>query len=274
MKKEKIALQLYSVRGDLEKDFYGTIRAVKEIGYAGVEFAGLYGEDPAKVKAFCEELGLVPLSAHVPFQALMADMDGTIAQYKALGVQYVAIPYLTEDLRPGQPGFQTVIDGMKVIGAKLNAAGIVQQYHNHDFEFVKLDGEYALDILYKELGPELLQTQLDTCWVNVGGEDPAEYIRKYAGRVPTVHLKDFLGQKSENMYGLIGLEGSEGKADDTKFQLRHLGSGKQDFPAIVKAADEGGAQWYIVEQDEPNKGMTPMECAKASYEYLINNIAE
>ena len=119
MKKEKIALQLYSVRGDLEKDFYGTIRAVKEIGYAGVEFAGLYGEDPAKVKAFCEELGIVPLSAHVPFQALMADMDGTIAQYKTLGVKYVAIPYLTEDLRPGQPGFQTVIDGMKVIGAKL-----------------------------------------------------------------------------------------------------------------------------------------------------------
>jgi len=274
MKKEKIALQLYSVRGDLEKDFYGTIRAVKEIGYAGVEFAGLYGEDPAKVKAFCEELGIVPLSAHVPFQALMADMDGTIAQYKALGVKYVAIPYLTEDLRPGQPGFQTVIDGMKVIGAKLKEAGIVQQYHNHDFEFVKLDGEYALDILYKELGPELLQTQLDTCWVNVGGEDPADYIRKYAGRTPTVHLKDFLGSKSENMYGLIGLEGSEGKADDNKFQLRHLGSGKQDFPAIVKAADEGGAQWYIVEQDEPNKGMTPMECAKASYEYLINNIAE
>lgn len=273
MKKEKIALQLYSVRGDLEKDFYGTIRAVKEIGYAGVEFAGLYGQDPVKVKAFCEELGIVPLSAHVPFQAFVADMDGTIAQYKALGVQYVAIPYLTEDLRPGQPGFRTVIDGMKVIGAKLKEAGIVQQYHNHDFEFVKLDGEYALDILYKELGPELLQTQLDTCWVNVGGENPADYIRKYAGRTPTVHLKDFLGEKSENMYGLIGLEGSEGKSGDV-FQLRHLGSGKQDFPAIVKAADEGGAQWYIVEQDEPNVGMTPMECAKASYEYLINNIAE
>ena len=273
MKKEKIALQLYSVRGDLEKDCYGTIRAVKEIGYAGVEFAGLYGQDPVKVKACCEELGIVPLSAHVPFQAFVADMDGTIAQYKALGGQYVAIPYLTEDLRPGQPGFRTVIDGMKVIGAKLKEAGIVQQYHNHDFEFVKLDGEYALDILYKELGPELLQTQLDTCWVNVGGENPADYIRKYAGRTPTVHLKDFLGEKSENMYGLIGLEGSEGKSGDV-FQLRHLGSGKQDFPAIVKAADAGGAQWYIVEQDEPSMGLTALECAKASIDYLHNEICK
>lgn len=274
MKKENIALQLYSVRGDLEKDLYGTLRAVKQIGYAGVEFAGLYGEDPLKVKAFCEELGLVPLSAHVPFQDLMADMDGTVETYRKLGVRYVVIPYLTEDLRPGQPGFFTVIEGMKKIGAALKEAGMVQQYHNHDFEFVKLDGEYALDILYKEIGPELLQTQLDTCWVNVGGEDPADYIRKYAGRTPTVHLKDFLGSKSENMYGLIGLEGSEAKADDACFQLRPVGSGKQDFPAIVAAADEGGAQWYIVEQDEPSMGLTPMECAKASYEYLIDNIAE
>lgn len=274
MKRERIALQVYSVRGDLEKDFYGTLRAVKEIGYAGVEFAGLYGEDPVKVKAFCEELGLVPLSAHVPFQALMADLEGTVADYKALGVSYVVVPYLTEDLRPGQPGFMTVIEGMKKIGAALKEAGIVQQYHNHDFEFVKLDGEYALDMLYREIGPELLQTQLDTCWVNVGGEDPAEYLRKYAGRTPTVHLKDFVGSKSENMYGLIGLEGSEAKADDTRFQLRPVGKGKQDFPAIVKAADEGGAQWYIVEQDEPSLGLTAMECAKVSFEYLVNNIAE
>ena len=271
MNKEKIALQVYSVRRDLEKDFYGTLRAVKEMGYAGVEFAGLYGHDPLEVKAFCEEIGLVPLSAHVPFQELMADMDGTIAAYKALGVRYVVIPYLTEDLRPGQPGFQTVIDGMKQIGAKLKEAGLVQQYHNHDFEFVKLDGEYALDILYRELGPELLQTQLDTCWVNVGGENPAEYVKKYAGRTPTIHLKDFVGSKSENMYGLIGLQNSAAKASGS-FQLRPLGKGCQDFKAIVAAGDEGGAKWYIVEQDEPSMGLTALECAKVSIDYLHDEI--
>jgi len=273
MKKENIALQVYSVRGDMEKDFFGTLRAVKEMGYAGVEFAGLYGNDPKEIKAFCEEIGLVPLSAHVPFQELMADMDGTIAAYKLLGVQYVVIPYLTEDLRPGQPGFQTVIDGMKQSRAELKEAGLVQQYHNHDFEFVKLDGEYALDILYRELGPELLQTQIDTCWVNVAGVDPAGYIRKYAGRTPTVHLKDFVGSKSENMYGLIGLKDSAAKASDS-FQLRPVGKGRQDFPAIVAAADEGGAKWYIVEQDEPSMGLTALECAKTSIDYLHNEICK
>jgi sugar phosphate isomerase/epimerase len=71
---------------------------------------------------------------------------------------------------------------------------------------VKLDGEYALDVLYREVSAEMLQTELDTCWVNVGGENPSDYVRKYTGRAPIVHLKDFTGSKSENMYALIGTD--------------------------------------------------------------------
>lgn len=274
MKRENIALQVYSVRGDLEKDFYGTLRSVKEMGYAGVEFAGLYGHDPLEVKAFCEEIGLVPLSAHVAYQEFMDDVDGTVACYAALGVPYVAIPWLGEELRPGRPGYADFLKGVTEISTKLKEKGITLGYHNHDFEFEKVDGEYILDIMYADMGPELLQTQLDTCWVNVGGEDPAAYITKYAGRIPTVHLKDFLGSKSENMYGLIGVEGCETKADGTKFMLTPVGKGCQDFPAIVAAADAGGAQWYIVEQDEPSMGLSPLECAKASIDYLVNQICK
>ena len=271
MNREKIALQLYSVREDMERDFYGTLRAVRELGYRGVEFAGLFDHDPKEVADFCRGIGLEIVSAHVPFQVLMADMAGTIACYKTLGCKHVVVPYLTEDLRPGQPGFQSVIDGIKVLGEALGKEGMVLQYHNHDFEFVKLDGRYALDILYSEVGPELLQTQLDTCWVNVGGEDPVGYIGKYAGRMPTIHLKDFVGSKSEHMYGLIGLDEGEQKSD--KFELRPLGKGVQNFPAIVEAADKGGAEWFIVEQDMPSLGLTPMECAAESIRYLLTEIA-
>ena len=99
MDKNKIALQLYSVRDDAQNDLYSVLKDVKAYGYSGVEFIhGLWGHDPLEVKGMCEEIGLVPLSAHVPFQDFLADMDGTVATYKALGVQYVAIPYLTEDL--------------------------------------------------------------------------------------------------------------------------------------------------------------------------------
>ena len=274
MKKNKIALQVYSVRDQMQEDFYGTLKKIKEFGYSGVEFAGLYGNDPLEVKKACEEIGLVPLSAHVPFADLMEKMDETIDCYKKLGVKYVVIPYLTPEYRPGNPGFQTVIDGAKKIGAALSKAGIVLQYHNHDFEFDKIDGEYALDILYKEVGPELLQTQIDTCWVNVGGENPAEYLKKYAGRTPTVHLKDFAGCKSDNMYALIGIDENEKKDTRGAFEFRPLGKGLQNFPAIVKAGDECGAEWYIVEQDSPSMGYTPLECAQISIQYLLENIAE
>ena len=274
MKKDKIALQLYSVREQMQEDFYGTLKKVKALGYSGVEFAGLYGYDPLEVKKMCEELGLVALSAHVPFADLMNQMDETIDCYKKLGVKYVVVPYLTEEHRPGNPGFQTLIDEMKKIGAALAKAGMVQQYHNHDFEFVKIDGEYALDILYKEVGPELLQTQIDTCWVNVGGVDPGEYLKKNAGRTPTVHLKDFAGSKSENMYALIGIDENEKKDTAGKFEFRPLGKGLQNFPAIVEAADACGAEWYIVEQDMPSLGYDALECAEISIQYLLKNIAE
>jgi len=201
-------------------------------------------------------------------------MDETIGCYKKLGVKYVVIPYLTEEYRPGEPGFLTLIEEMKKIGAALAKEGMVQQYHNHDFEFVKIDDEYALDILYKEVGPELLQTQIDTCWVNVGGENPAEYLKKYAGRTPTIHLKDFAGSKSENMYALIGIDEDEKKESKGTFEFRPVGKGVQDFPAIVAAGDACGAEWYIVEQDEPSMGYSRLECAEISVKYLLENIAE
>jgi len=112
-----IALQLYSVRGELEKDFEGTLRQVKALGYEGVEFAGLYGHAPAEVKALCQEIGLVPVSAHVPFVDMMANPD-IIADYAQIGCSAVVIPYLTEEYRPGQPKFAEVISGAKLLGEK------------------------------------------------------------------------------------------------------------------------------------------------------------
>lgn len=266
MWKEKTGLQLYSVRDELQKDFEGTLRKVKEMGYGAVEFAGLYDNEPEKVKELCEEIGLVPLSAHVPFQELTADPEGTVERYRKAGCRYIVIPYLTEEYRPGAEKFDDVLKYARLLGEICARNGMALQYHNHDFEFAKIDGEYALDVLYREVGPELLQTQIDTCWVNVAGEDPCAYVRRYAGRIPTVHLKDFAGRKAGRMYGLIGMEDTEEKSDT--FEFRPLGKGLQDIPAIVKAAIESGAQWLIVEQDEPSMGLDRMACAKASMEYL------
>lgn len=272
MDKNKIALQLYSVRDDAKEDLYGVLKKVKAFGYSGVEFIhGLWGHDPLEVKAMCEEIGLVPLSAHVPYLVLMEDLEAKIDYYVKLGVQYVSIPFLNAELRYGTEGFEPFLKNLVTIGKALRDKGIVMQYHNHDFEFQKTpEGEYILDLMYRVVGPEYLQTQIDTCWVNVGGENPADYLKKYAGRTPTVHLKDFAGCRSENMYALIGIDDGKKKDASGEFEFRPVGKGLQNFPQIIAAADECGAEWYIVEQDQPSMGLTPMECAEESVKYLLS----
>ena len=267
MKKFPVALQVYSVREDLEKDFYGTLKKVKEMGYDGVEFAGLYGNAPAQVRAWCQELGLVPLSAHVPFVDMMQDPD-LLADYAAIGCRYVAIPYLTEEYRPGAEKFDEVIAGAKLLGEKAKALGIQLLYHNHDFEFTKVDGQYALDLLYSTVPAELLATELDTCWVKVGGADPIAYVNKYAGRAPVLHLKDFVGGKTENMYALIGIDNGGAAADSKAFEFRPVGYGVQDFYGILQAAEAADTQWVVVEQDMPSMDRTALQCAELSVGYL------
>ena len=264
-----VAVQLYSVRDEMEKDFYGTIKLMKELGYDGVEFAGRFGEEPAKIKKFCEETGIVPISAHVPYYDMLEDPEGVLADYAEIGCKYVAVPYLTEECRPGTPGFDDTIAGIRKIAEAAKKLGIQLLYHNHDFEFVKLDGKYALDILYDTIPEDLLKTELDTCWVKVGGEDPAGYILKYSGRSPVVHLKDFKGSKSDKpLYKLIGIDDNEEAAAENTFSFMPVGHGVQDMPAILAASEKAGAKWVVVEQDEPAEGDSRINSVKLGREYL------
>ncbi len=261
-----VAVQLYSVRDDMKEDMRATLEKVKAMGYDGVEFAGLFGKSGEEIRDLCQEVGLTPISAHVPYVDMVADPE-LLKTYATIGCKFVVVPYLKEEHRPGTEGFAEVIENVKKLGAVANELGMTLLYHNHDFEFIKLDGKYALDILYEEVSADLLKTELDTCWVNVGGEVPADYIRKYAGRCPVVHLKDFYGEKSEDMYELIGIQANAPKRP-SNFEFRPVGSGIQDFPAILKAAEESGATWVVVEQDKASMGLTPMESINKSREYL------
>jgi sugar phosphate isomerase/epimerase len=262
-----VAVQIYSVRDDAGADLRGTLEKIKAMGYDGVEFAGLYGNAPAEIKKMCEEIGLVPISAHVPYVDMVEDAKGVLSQYAEIGCRFVAVPYLMPEHRPEGDGFPQVVENIGKIALVAKELGIQLLYHNHDFEFVKLDGKYALEVLYDTVPADLLQTELDTCWVNVGGENPADYIRKFTGRSPVVHLKDFYGERSDDMYELIGIEKTAPKKPGN-FEFRPVGSGLQNFPEILRASEEAGAQWVVVEQDNPSMGLTPMQCIEKSREYL------
>lgn len=259
-----IALQLYTARSEMAADFEGTLKKVKEMGYDGVEFAGLHGKSAAEAKAICEEIGLVPISAHIPLIDMIANPD-IMDIYKEIGCKYAAIPWLPEEYRPGNPKFNELIEKSKILTKKAETIGLKLCYHNHDFEFVKVGNEYAIDILFNEVTE--LMPEFDVCWVGVAGEKPAEYIKKYKGRQEILHLKDYVGNRAENMYELIGTA-QHGKNANGNFEFRPVGKGVQNFPQILKAAEEVDMKWVVVEQDRPSMNLTPMECAKASIEYL------
>ncbi len=274
-KKLPVGVQLYSVRTDLEKDFYGTLKAVREMGYAGVEFYGeYYGNTPTQIKQWCTELGLIPFSNHVPFQQMIDDVDKVIEDNLILGVQYLVFPYMDEASRPGVDlvQFKATVAKIGEIGEKVHAAGFQLLYHNHDFEFVTLeDGTVGYDYIFSSNGRVKVQNEPDVCWANYAGFDPVEVLGKYAGNIPVVHLKDYYleGKLSSAPYALIGITTDNAMKDDGGwFEYRPVGMGQVDIPAVIKAAIAGGSQWLCVEQDEPSGGLDRLQSVAKSVEYL------
>ena len=274
-KKLPVGIQLYSVRTDLEKDFYGTLKAIHEMGYHGVEFYGeFYGNSMVDVKKMCTELHLTPFSSHVPFQAMIDDVNKVISDYTALGTQYVVFPYMDEASRPGVDFEQFCATTQKLgeIGAEVYKAGFQLLYHNHDFEFVDTKaGMLGYDYLFEKNAPQNLQNEIDTCWVDYSGQCPMEYLKKYAGRTPVVHLKDYKleGKLKTAPYALIGISTDNSMKDDGgSFEYRPLGMGQTDMPHIIEAAIDCGAQWLCVEQDEPCEGLSRLEGVAKSTDYL------
>jgi sugar phosphate isomerase/epimerase len=273
MKELAVALQLYSIRDIASKDFFGSLRQVKSIGYDYVEFtADFHGLSAAAIRRELDRLGLQAVSCHVPLDNLINDLDANLASLSTLGCRYVAVPWLDEPRRPGMPGYPAVVEAMGKIGRACHAAGLTLLYHNHDFDFVKLEGEYALDILYRSVPSDYLQTEIDTCWASVAGVDPAAYIRKYAGRSPIVHLKDYFisgTQTPGRMYSLIGSDGKDEGATGGRgsFDFRPLGMGVMDVPAILEAARDADTGYVVVEQDRSNDRPS-LDASRISRDYL------
>ena len=268
-----VGIQVYGLRDLLEntpENFKSVMQKVKDLGYDGVELAGLYGLEPSFVKAVLDEVGLVPISAHVAFAEMMTDLDKIIADYSVIGVKYLVMPYMAEEYRPVNPeGFRKFLPLLNEVGQKIHDAGMTFLYHNHDFEFVKLEnGEWGYDAMFEAIPHDNLMPELDTCWCDVATGDAPGFIRKYTGRIPVIHLKDYIKKgEVKNMYKLIGIEEEDSGEDTGYFGFRPVGFGMMIWEPVLEAGIEAGANWVIVEQDEHYE-MEPLECARRSREYL------
>jgi sugar phosphate isomerase/epimerase len=151
---------------------------------------------------------------------------------------------------------------------KLKEDGIGLYYHNHHMEFIKVDGKYLLDLL-RENAPHM-GFELDTHWIHRGGENPVEFIKKYAGSVRLLHLKDYrIGNvEMPNMAGPDGMQKFVEAFFYKPVQFAELGTGTLPLKECIEAGLAGGAEYFLVEQDE-TYGRDPFECLKTSHDHLV-----
>jgi sugar phosphate isomerase/epimerase len=247
MSRKPAAVQLWTLRQEIAADLPAALRRVAEIGYQGVE-AWFANWPPAEaLKAALADSGLKVVGAHVPFVELRDGFDAVAAYHRALGNSDVAIPMIPEELRRGEDDWKLRVEEIAAIARRCKEAGLRLSYHNHAMEFEEtVGGVDAHDYIFATVGSDLLKAELDTYFIKHVGKDPAEYIRRYAGRGPLLHLKD--------------------ESKDPRFANTEVGSGTVDWDAVLSAAESAGVEWYIVEQN--SQGMGALESIAVSYEFL------
>lgn len=246
MARRKVALQLFTLRQYAKEDFVAALRYATEIGYAGVEFAGFGGFTAKQLQQVLRDLDLQPAGAHIGLRELESRFDELVEYNQAIGNRWLVVPSLPPMLRETAQDWVNMGVRLNSLGARCREQGLQLCYHNHSFEFTRFGDRYGLDILYGSSGADLLQAELDIYWVKRGGEDPADYIQRYAGRLPLLHLKDM-------------------EAGPEQF-FAEVGEGVLDLDSVFAAAGHAGVEWYIVEQDQSRRD--PRQSVRMS----INNL--
>jgi sugar phosphate isomerase/epimerase len=239
-----IGLQLYTLREWAAQDFPAVLKKVAEIGYRGVEFAGLHGMPAAEVRTLIDDLGLVTCSAHGPMPNA-GNAEQLIEECNTLGHQYLVTG-------PGGP--IDTMDNALAAADRFNAglealgkSGIKLGLHNHWLEFQPVEGKLPEDVIL-EKAPRMF-AQLDVYWIAVGGPDSVETVARLKDRAPLLHIKD----------GMI----------DPPQPHTAVGQGVLDIPGIIAAADPNVCEWLIVELDSCATDM--VKAVEDSYRYMIDN---
>ena len=244
-KLKKIGIQLYSVRDMMKADLPGTLRKVAAVGYKEVEFAGYFGRTPAQIKELLKKNGLTSPSTHIPIETLEKDSVRAFADAKAIGHQWVTVPWIPEERRKTADSWKQITTLLNQLGPQAKAAGLRLAYHNHDFEFKTVDGIKPYDMMLSQTDPSLVDFEMDLYWVTFAGNDPLDYFNRFPKRFSLVHVKDSAGPPDNKMVD--------------------VGKGTIDFRAIFAQSDKAGIKHYFVEHDQPTD---PMATLRNSYKYL------
>ena len=240
----KLALQLYSLRAELEPDYRGILEQVAAAGYQGVEPAGYPGSSLQEAADMYRELGFTVCSAHTRIP-VGDDEQRVIEEIQALGATRI-VSGRGPDEYTDEDKIQATCDLFNQAAANAAKHGLTFGIHNHWWEFEPLNGEPVYRHMLRHLDPAVF-FEIDTYWVQTGGCDPAAVVRELGPRIPLLHIKDGPCRKGEPMVA--------------------VGEGVMDFDAVTQAA--AATEWYIVELDACATDM--MEAVVKSAQFLKEN---
>ena len=249
MPKPVTGAQLYTVRDHL-KDVAGvhrTFRKVREMGYTSVQISGLGPVDPKEVAKALKDNGLICGATHMAWSRFLNDLDRVIEEHQLWGCRHAAIGGLPNEYRSAE-GLNRFLRELEPVVRRLAEVGMDFSYHNHAHEFIRINGETWLDALYKKAPADLLKAELDTYWVQAGGGEPTAWIRRCVGRIPVLHVKD-MQMTTEGL------------------RFAPIGEGNLNWSGILRAAEEAGTEFLMVEQDQCY-GADPFDCLARSYKFL------
>lgn len=250
MRIHQVAAQLYTLRNHLKTpaDIASTLKKVRQIGYRAVQVSGMGPIEEAELARILASEGLACCATHEAPDTILNDPGRVIERLGKLNCRYTAYPWPAGVDFSTLPNVLALARKLDEAGHCLRDAGLVLTYHNHAMELQRVEGRTALEWIYGKTDRRNLQGEIDTFWIQNGGGDPVDWCRRMDQRLPLIHLKD---------YTVL----------DNKPSFAPVGHGNLNMPAIVKAAEAAGCQWFIVEQDD-TYGLDPFEALAMSYRYL------
>ncbi len=229
----RIGVQLYSVRGAMQKDgVEPTLARIASLGYKEVEFAGYYGRTAAQIRDTLKANGLTSPSTHVSLEQIKSpDFPKLVETAQTIGHKWINLAFLMPNDRGSAEKYNAHADALIAAQAIASQSGITLAYHNHDFEFEKLGNTDGYEILLDRTKGTGVQFEMDLYWMSVAGKDPVSYWTRFPGRFPMVHVKDNAGPPTNEM--------------------RSVGQGTINWAALFEQRKLAGIEHFYVEHDNP-----------------------
>jgi sugar phosphate isomerase/epimerase len=241
-----LAVQLYSLREEMENEVEATVEKIASIGFVGVETASFPDSiTPMAASKIFKDLDLVVAGAHLPLP-IGDDKNRVIETVIALDCDWIVNGAIDRSYFKSIDGILRAIELFNEAADAAQDHGLQFVIHNHWWEFEEVDGQYPYQIMLERLSP-VIYFELDAYWIQVAGHDPKKVVHEFGIRAPFLHVKD-------------------GPAMDSEASMVAVGEGAVNYPEVIKASD-AYAKWLIVELDRCSTDM--MTAVERSYAYLV-----